>query len=59
MLLGRAHGEHDPVVSTQVCLELHPVDVADPDHDARTLAPKPNRRLGERALARVSFWLEA
>jgi len=30
MLLGRADGEHDPVVSAQVGLELHPVEVADP-----------------------------
>ena len=45
MLLGRADGEHDPVVSAQVCLELHPVEVADPHREARTLTPKPNPRL--------------
>jgi hypothetical protein len=48
MLLGRADGEHDPVVSTQVGLELHPVEVADPHRDARTLAPKPSPRLRRR-----------
>ena len=47
MLLGRADGEHDPVVSAQVGLELHPVEVADSHRDARTLTPKPNPRLGE------------
>jgi len=34
MLLGRADWEHDPVVSTHVGLELHPVEVADPHGDA-------------------------
>jgi hypothetical protein len=47
MLFGRADGEHDPVVAAQVRLELHPVEVADPHRDARTLTPKPNPRLGE------------
>ena len=51
MLLGRADGEHDPVVSAQVGLELHPVEVADPHRDARTLTPKPNSRLRQRARA--------
>src|SRR5262249_9810188 len=49
MLLGRADGEHDPVVSGQVGLELHPVEVADPHRDARTLTPKPNPWLGQRS----------
>ena len=47
MLLGRADGEHDSVVSTQVGLELHPVEVADPHRDARTLTPKADRRMSE------------
>src|SRR6266516_2735491 len=51
MLLGRADGENDPVVSTQVGLELHPVEVADSHRAARTLAPKPNPRLRERPVA--------
>jgi hypothetical protein len=39
VLLGRADGEHDPIVTAQVGLELHPVEVADPHRDAETLAP--------------------
>jgi hypothetical protein len=34
MLLGRADGKHDPVVSVQVGLELHPIEVANPHRDA-------------------------
>jgi pimeloyl-ACP methyl ester carboxylesterase len=54
MLLGRADGEHDPVVSAQVGLELHPVEVADPHRDARTLTPEPNPRRASVELATMN-----
>ena len=47
MLLGRADGEHDPVVAPQGGLELNPVEVAD-SHRAANASAKPNPRLGER-----------
>src|SRR5438128_1465559 len=47
MLLGRADREHDPVVSAQVGLELHPVEVPDPHRDHCTLAPARNPQVGQ------------